>query len=512
MPCARVLFMALLCLTNLLTTSAQAADITEVSTANCDIYLTGWIVPGDSDKLAKVLKVDLADGPWPKSGPPPIGRFLHFYEQENDEYFPHLCLSSDGGNFSEAIKIIRLIWENTTSYAQMIVTVVEAQHKCLSACALIFLAGRHRGGDDYARPTRYIHPTAELGFHSPYVAGPDFITDKQKANAYGAGVDAVSALLAMDSELYPRSLLKVLLKIKKDDFFKITKVGHLRLWDIGLFDYRIPQLISDAQLAALCEYPKTQYDQSSTRSADSQQEDTSFERGADGDKLNVKLAQGVTWLVGSRLEEYTSEICSIEIFRGGEDYIRAEWSHAGSATESYFAKLLGDHAQLPFSDLNLPVDSERFGDPFWHLYPSTTNLKDLYPSGQRAANLGVDNADPRPDASFGVWEHNGSEVEVKVQGNGWRILYKKPRDKLVNDYGVRPGTVLFEGVQTGREVKGSAYVFRSNNARPQPYSVGGLLANNRRIVLKPSANIACQARYCKEDLIFEFVPKQIESR
>jgi hypothetical protein len=170
-----------------------AAEIASVATVNCDIQLSGRIETRDADKLRRLLFVkgssnNDVEEPWIKEDDPPKGRFRQGKQVQ-------LCLQSDGGNFTEAVKIIKLILNYSVSAAfNGLMTVIEADKKCLSACALVFLAGRRHAGDGYMETMRFMHPTAKLGFHGPYNESEAETKEPQLlARAQRSGVSAVAA-------------------------------------------------------------------------------------------------------------------------------------------------------------------------------------------------------------------------------------------------------------------------------------------------------------------------------
>jgi hypothetical protein len=66
------------------------------------------------------------------------------------------------------------------------------------------------------------------------------------------------------------------------------------------------------------------------------------------------------------------------------------------------------------------------------------------------------------------WDHNGSVVRLEKNGANWKFTYVEP----VKGLPVTKGTLLFSGVQTGRRLSGTAYVF-STKCAPRSYSVSG---------------------------------------
>lgn len=83
-------------------------------------------------------------------------------------------LRSNGGNFSEAIKIMDYF------FSSMIATSIEAGSSCYSACAIMWLGGSVPDGHNLDNPHAYrrLDPNGVLGFHAPYV----FLNDGKYSN------------------------------------------------------------------------------------------------------------------------------------------------------------------------------------------------------------------------------------------------------------------------------------------------------------------------------------------
>lgn len=79
------------------------------------------------------------------------------------------------------------------------------------------------------------------------------------------------------------------------------------------------------------------------------------------------------------------------------------------------------------------------------------------------------------------WIHNDSVMRITAQGDKIKILYDRPRQGMI-DEGVRPGTVLFDGVRNGNRLSGTSYVF-DRHCSPIPYSDDGVMSSEREIVL-----------------------------
>lgn len=118
--------------TLLMATPAPAATISR-GAPPCDFTLSGDIAEGDAKRLVDAGFQEPANLP------------------------PTLCLDSDGGAFEEAILLMYAV-EGFGG------TAVPAGSKCLSTCALVFMAGRSRDADGYCAPNRRLSARATLRF------------------------------------------------------------------------------------------------------------------------------------------------------------------------------------------------------------------------------------------------------------------------------------------------------------------------------------------------------------
>jgi hypothetical protein len=216
--------------------------------STCDILISGVItettfervvVEGDSllasldDAYAKSPQA--IDGLWP----------------------PVVCLDSPGGSYVHGIALARYI---NGRFA----TRIPQNADCFSSCALVFMAGTMVHPDevlsrrwyeeerDHPRPDRVLHPLATLGFHAPYlpeVGLPETLTPAQAVQ----DVQFASSFLLSEAQdmTFPAPLIGEMLRRGPDEFFELTRVGHLNAWEIGLeFDFR-PDL-SDQLLRNAC--------------------------------------------------------------------------------------------------------------------------------------------------------------------------------------------------------------------------------------------------------------------
>lgn len=206
---------------------AQAANISIVSNQvyfpngpECAVKLTGPIADGDLPKLqAAFARVN----------------------NRTETVAGYLCLNSPGGSYKEGLRIADWLLD------QVIFTVVQAHDSCFSACAIIFMTG----GDfaDGRSLERYLHPTAVLGFHAPYVTGlPDQRYNKDDLELmYQMGIKAIRDLAHLGQrhgtprDFLPKALLAEMLNKGPDQAFIVDTIYKLVHLDIRLFDYRKPR-------------------------------------------------------------------------------------------------------------------------------------------------------------------------------------------------------------------------------------------------------------------------------
>ena len=108
----------------------------------------------------------------------------------------------------------------------------------------------------------------------------------------------------------------------------------------------------------------------------------------------------------------------------------------------------------------------------------------------------------------GLYNHNGSRMDVHVCGRSLSIVYDRARAGI-RKHGVRNGTLLVRGnvrLSGGKQrISGTAHVFK-RGCGATGYSVTGWLYRNGRIVLNGRAPVrgsGCQiTRYRNDRLVF----------
>lgn len=107
------------------------------------------------------------------------------------------------------------------------------------------------------------------------------------------------------------------------------------------------------------------------------------------------------------------------------------------------------------------------------------------------------------------WDHNGSMMRLKAQGNQRWLYYENPRQVLRNA-GVTRGTLLFNGVKSGNWYSGTSRVFsRYCPGTPLEYAVEGpVRADQLQVTVEGTRQVfeRCQptGRYVTDTLVFTY--------
>lgn len=164
-------------------------------------------------------------------------------ERYGDKGSPiHINLNSKGGNFQEAIKISKILLERQLS------TRLESGADCLSACAIVFMAGTRLTtiGSQLARE---MHPSARLGFHAPTleIRGQADVTEP-----FNEAVDAIGGDLLSIARFRGRQWTNTLIKSelvnemmlrRGRNYFFIDTVRKAAEFEIDLFDANGPPVL-----------------------------------------------------------------------------------------------------------------------------------------------------------------------------------------------------------------------------------------------------------------------------
>ncbi|MGJ8625896.1 MAG: hypothetical protein ACSHXB_02955 [Sulfitobacter sp.] len=179
------------------------------------IYMTGPIVEGDAERLS-VLVAQLR-----AAGRPFFRKAV-------------LLLDSPGGALDPALALTKVVvQEGLTTY-------VGDGRKCLSGCAIVFMAGTMQDGDDTRETSRLLHQRAVLGFHAPFAFDqaqdiPAEVVQLLLKDAERGGSIAASKLVRLSlSGILPASLVEELLQYESGSFLYIDTVDRAARWGIAL--------------------------------------------------------------------------------------------------------------------------------------------------------------------------------------------------------------------------------------------------------------------------------------
>lgn len=222
--------------------SSKAATFQPILSDECKIILRGPIISGDLARLTKAVTDNKIFSEHPEV-------------QMAGDSDATLCLDSDGGSFVEGVLIAKYVSKSGIG------TVIRANEKCLSACAIIFMAGRTRG-DEVDRYNRALHHKGSLGFHRPFMELPT--RSEYKAEeilaAFDAAMESVATLLSLNNELGDFSnsrrlrstLFEQILRHKGGDLLLIDTVDKAGKWEIAVYGFSYPITIGDREIYNAC--------------------------------------------------------------------------------------------------------------------------------------------------------------------------------------------------------------------------------------------------------------------
>lgn len=165
----------------------------------------------------------------------------------DNENYAMLCLDSPGGSFGEAVRIAKIFSDKNIG------TRIEAGATCESACALIFMAGRHVSSQtENITRLRVLHPQGKLGFHAPALVIPDGAYQAETVNrAYNVALGTVSSAITEiiqsgtpdAGDNIRMSLLGTMLSTPSDSMHYVSTTGEAGRWqiEIGPLDMAFPK-------------------------------------------------------------------------------------------------------------------------------------------------------------------------------------------------------------------------------------------------------------------------------
>lgn len=199
--------------------AAEFAIDTEASFGadRCRITLSGEIVDGDAARLLDVLKENQI-----------VSFNGGFYSDSGGA--PELCLNSPGGSLSTAIEIADIVHRG-------IATKILSDEECLSACAIIFMAGIVNTEKSIGRLiSRELHVGGRLGFHAPQLSVASGEYNKEVVDlAYNIAVNQSGEIFSRLSKFsIAPSLITAMYLTPPDQMLFVETVNQAIQWEIGL--------------------------------------------------------------------------------------------------------------------------------------------------------------------------------------------------------------------------------------------------------------------------------------
>ncbi len=235
--------MALLLAVCLAVTLARPAQTAEIGVSNkpgCLFELTGPIVSGDAERFRR-----LAAQHWAID-----------WEGRNDNAGSALCLDSRGGSFLEGNAIANDVHERA------IATRIGPGAECLSACSLVFMAGRNLA-TEIDRYRRILHVTGHLGFHAPYTDLEEARqTTGQEVNTLVRDLNDLIADFLRHASFrsftthrpsVSMGLLVEMMDMPKGDLFMIDTVERAARWGVELDGVGGPPQFTLLEYVQLCD-------------------------------------------------------------------------------------------------------------------------------------------------------------------------------------------------------------------------------------------------------------------
>lgn len=239
----------------------------------CNATLKGEIFPGDADRIK--MQVEAFHK-----------RYDVWHGKGGKSSFLALCLSSPGGDLSEALKLQKVF--------ELWMTVVDDGAECVSACAVVFMLSNRRhtifsgGMQGIPWAGRYLHHNGKLGLHAPRLELPGppeaKISKKEATDAYaralgtvrellrpsGAGPNLSKPTFSLDDlrkdtvnfnfvgwgidplEDLPRDVIVAMLVTPPHEIYWISSVEEAYFWGIDIFGIMPPKRLTGSMLMLSC--------------------------------------------------------------------------------------------------------------------------------------------------------------------------------------------------------------------------------------------------------------------
>ena len=213
--------------------SAATIMQTGDSEGRCQLVMDGEIEDGDADKIREAL-----------------GEIVNPWDAAHKHSNFTLCLNSPGGGWLEAIAMLDIIREAGVQ------TYVGEGHRCLSACAMVFLGGARYTAEEQILHyvDRTLHPQAILGFHAPYVVLEDRIYSSQHmSSAFNYAMLSASKIVSRAESLeIPLDFIAEMLATPPEGFIFIDTVEKARNLLIDLDNIVISPNFSSRDVVNIC--------------------------------------------------------------------------------------------------------------------------------------------------------------------------------------------------------------------------------------------------------------------
>ncbi|MBO0904620.1 ATP-dependent Clp protease proteolytic subunit [Jiella sonneratiae] len=451
----------------------SAAQISDRCGAERTILLHGQIDKGDVERLRAALG--------PKLSEAPTSDFRGSQAR--------LVLDSPGGNLVEGIALANLVRDAALR------TYVRSNAQCVSACALVFMAGTSIGANGKRFSIREIEPGAKLAFHAPDLPeemlrdiAPD---DRVAARAIEEAMfqAARGFVNLLHDHNWAQSLTEFTLEaVDKGEFVEVKTVDQAGRWRIGIAGSRRlriePNLRDESYYAADAGSPLGLHSfcVNSEEWAKDQFAfpvlDTPSPLAANIQDRSILSRPIIAY---TRARRYREHLFSHETIGGYESYCVVSTDQSGRIYSAFWPGDLTVRSGLPNIDNQgvalIPVDRIRA----WQALPPDTPITRI---DESLADTGIfRSVGPEQDVEPFVvesqttnWNHNGSKMELRVEKldtgqTDVTISYSQPRESLLK-YGIEPKQLLFKGQLVEGSLSGRAFVFR-RGCDPIPYGVTG---------------------------------------
>lgn len=368
---------------------------------DCRMTISGQILPGDAEKFRAFLP-KLIDYVGPLDAP------VFEKQYTGGRAFHRLCLDSDGGSLSEAIKIAdTLVYgyklretfdpdsENLEYFGAILPrrmgTAIPAGARCESACAVLFMAGGHFSqlatSDNGRDPDRVLHVDGKLGFHAPrIVVGEGSYSKSDIALAYSFAIESTKQLgQRLSRYWFPPSLLVRMLSTPPDEMYYVDTVEEAASWAIQIAGAPRIKDPSVGNLFRLCENMRA-LSETGTRLEDQYSKGMPPDIRADSMgfffinmgfghakaydwKSTVEYATTLKWSDGPPMTLDRQDLCKV--------------SYDPASGETVFSELRNlDHGLLPEAGTGFA----------WALLPGYLTLADLKALAQSSPTAEIDGA------------------------------------------------------------------------------------------------------------------------